>query len=366
MRRCLVIISISLIAASVSLSGQTGAPNGEWRTYGGDLGNTRYAPLDQINRNNFNKLEVAWRFKSDQLGGRPEYNYESTPLMVNGVVYVTAGSRRAVVALDAATGELLWTHKEFEGPRGESAPRKLSGRGLAYWTDGRGDNRVIYVTPGYQMLALNAKDGHPITSFGVNGIVDLKKDDDQVMDPIKGEIGLHATPVVAKNTVIVGAAHLPGGVPKSRQNEKGYIRGFDVKTGKRLWIFHTIPQLGEYGNDSWEKESWVYTGNAGVWSQMSVDEVLGLVYLPVELPTVDFYGGHRPGRGLFGESVVAVDFTTGKRKWHYQLVHHGIWDMDIPCAPILADLTVNGRAIKVVAQPTKQAYLYVFDRATGE
>src|SRR5215470_12126149 len=311
MRRSLVAVSISLIAAGVTLSGQSGAPNGEWRTYGGDLGNTRYAPLAQIDKDNFNKLEVAWRFKADQLGGRPEYNYESTPLMVGGTIYVTAGSRRAVVALDAKTG-------------------------------------------------------YPIQTFGKNGIVDLKLDDDQAMDLVKGEIGLHATPVVAKNVVIVGAAHLPGSSPKSRQNEKGYVRGFDVRTGKRLWIFHTIPQLGEVGNDTWERESWTYTGNAGVWAQMSVDEDLGLVYLPVELPTGDYYGGHRPGAGLFGETIVAVDFQTGKRKWHYQLVHHGIWDMDIPCAPILADLVVNGRTIKALAQPTKQGWVYVFDRATGQ
>ncbi len=358
-------IAFTLALAS-SASAQTGAKGGEWTTYGGDLGNTRYAPLDQINKDNFNKLEVAWRFKTDALGPRPEYNYESTPLMVNGVIYVTAGSRRAVVALDAATGELIWVHKEFEGPRGDSAPRKLSGRGLAYWTDGRNDSRIIYVTPGYQMLALDAKTGIPVPTFGRNGIVDLKQDDDQSMDLVKGEIGLHATPVVAKNVVIIGAAHLPGSSPRSRQNEKGYVRGFDVRTGKRLWIFHTIPQLGEFGNDTWEKESWVYTGNAGVWAQMSVDEDLGLVYLPVELPTGDYYGGHRPGSGLFGESIVAVDFQTGKRKWHYQLVHHGIWDMDIPCAPILADITVNGKTIKALAQPTKQGWVYVFDRATGQ
>jgi quinoprotein glucose dehydrogenase len=366
MRRVSLVVLVSLIAAGAGLRAQSGAPNGEWRTYGGDLGNTRYAPLDQINKDNFNKLEVAWRFKTDALGPRPEYNYESTPLMVGGVIYVTAGSRRAVVALDAATGEMMWMHAEREGPRGESAPRKLSGRGLAYWTDGRSDSRIIYVTPGYQMLALDAKTGAPVPTFGKNGIVDLKLDDDQTMDLVKGEIGLHATPVVARNVVIIGAAHLPGSSPKSRQNEKGFVRGFDVRTGKRLWIFHTIPQLGEFGNDSWEKESWVYTGNAGVWAQMSVDEDLGLVYLPVELPTGDYYGGHRPGAGLFGESVVAVDFTTGKRKWHYQLVHHGIWDMDIPCAPILADIVVNGRNIKALAQPTKQGWVYVFDRATGQ
>jgi quinoprotein glucose dehydrogenase len=364
MRRVSIVAFVLLIASSAFA--QTGAKGGEWTTYGGDLGNTRYAPLDQINKDNFNKLEVAWRFKTDALGPRPEYNYESTPLMVGGVIYVTAGSRRAVVALDAATGELIWVHKEFEGPRGESAPRKLSGRGLAYWTDGKSDSRVIYVTPGYQMLALDAKTGIPVPAFGKNGVVDLKLDDDQSMDLVKGEIGLHATPVVAKNVVIIGAAHLPGSSPKSYQNEKGYVRGFDVRTGKRLWIFHTIPQLGEFGNNTWEKESWVYTGNAGVWAQMSVDEDLGLVYLPVELPTGDYYGGHRPGAGLFGESIVAVDFTTGKRKWHYQLVHHGIWDMDIPCAPILVDIVVNGRTIKALAQPTKQAWVYVFDRATGQ
>ncbi len=309
---------------------------------------------------------MAWRFKTESLGPRPEYNYESTPLMVNGVLYTTAGSRRAVVALDAATGEMLWMHSEHEGKRGDAAPRKLSGRGLAYWTDGRNDSRILYVTPGYRLVALDAKTGALVSTFGKNGIVDLKLENDQVMDLVNGEIGLHAAPVVAKNVVIVGAAHLPGSAPKSRQNEKGYVRGFDVRTGKRLWIFHTIPQLGEFGNDTWERESWTYTGNAGVWAQMSVDEELGLVYLPVELPTGDYYGGHRPGAGLFGESVVAVDLQTGKRKWHYQLVHHGIWDMDIPCAPILVDITVNGRAIKAVAQPTKQGWVYVFDRATGQ
>jgi quinoprotein glucose dehydrogenase len=362
---CLV-LGLGLAGATIHLRGQQRPPNREWTTYGADLANTHYSPLDQITKDNFGKLQVAWRFKADAMGPRPEYNWESTPLMANGTIYVTAGSRRAVVALDAETGEMLWMHQEHEGPRGESAPRKLSGRGLAYWTDGRGDNRVLYVTPGYQLVALDAKTGHPVAGFGKNGIVDLKLEDDQAMDLVNGEVGWHATPVVTKNTVIIGAAHLPGGSPKSRQNEKGYIRGFDVRTGKRQWIFHTIPQLGEFGNDTWEKESWVYTGNAGVWGQISVDEELNTVYLPVELPTGDYYGGHRPGAGLFGESVVAVDLTTGKRKWHYQLVHHGIWDMDIPCAPILIDITVNGRAIKALAQPTKQGWLYVFDRITGQ
>jgi len=352
--------------AGASLIGQSGAAQGEWRSYGGDLGHMRYSPLDQINADNFGKLEIAWRFKTDSLGPRPEYQFESTPLMVKGVVYSTAGSRRAVVALDGATGELLWMHSENEGARGAAAPRQLSGRGLAYWSDGAADDRILYVTPGYRLIALNARTGVPVASFGERGVVDLKKDNDQEMDLITGEIGLHSTPTVAKNVVIVGAAHKTGGNPKSRRNEKGYVRGFDVRTGKRLWIFHTIPLPGEFGNDTWERDSWSYTGNTGVWAQISVDEELGLAYLPVEMPTGDYYGGHRPGNGLFGESLVAVDLQTGKRKWHFQFVHHGIWDHDLPCAPILADITVNGRTIKAVAQPSKQAWLYVLNRETGE
>jgi quinoprotein glucose dehydrogenase len=344
---------------------QSGAQDGEWRTYGGDLGNTRYAPLDQIGAANFNKLEIAWRFKTDNLGPRPETNLESTPLMVHGVLFSTAGTRRAVVALDAGTGELLWAHSEQEGRRADVAPRKLSGRGLAYWTDGR-EERILYVTPGYRLIALDAKTGSRISGFGTDGAVDLKLGDDQQIDPMNGEIGLHAAPVVAGDTVIVGAAHKAGDTPKSKTNVKGFVRGFDVRTGKRLWIFHTIPKPGEFGYDTWENDSADYTGNTGVWGQISVDEQLGMAYLPVELPTGDFYGGHRPGNGLFGESVVAVDLKTGQRKWHYQLVHHGIWDMDIPCAPMLVDITVDGRAIKALAQPTKQNFLYVFDRVTGQ
>ncbi|HEY6213706.1 MAG TPA: PQQ-binding-like beta-propeller repeat protein [Vicinamibacterales bacterium] len=352
--------------SAISLAAQSGARNGEWRSYGADTGNTRYSPLDQISAANFKDLQIAWRFKTESLGPRPEYQFESTPLMVGGIVYSTAGSRRDVVAMDAATGEMIWMHSEREGARGAAAPRQLSGRGLAYWSSNSGDSRIIYVTPGYRMVALDAKTGIPVDSFGDHGVVDLKKDDDQAIDPITGEVGLHATPVVAKDVVIVGAAHRSGGVPRSKTNVKGYVRGFDVRTGKRLWIFHTIPSPGEFGVDTWLKDSWAYTGNAGVWAQISVDEELGLAYLPVELPTGDYYGGHRPGNGLFGESLVAVDLRTGVRKWHYQLVHHGIWDMDIPCAPILADITVNGRAIKAVAQPSKQGFLYVFDRLTGQ
>ena len=364
-----VLASIALLLAlsstSVRVWGQSGTKNGEWPAYGGDLGHTRYAPLDQITAENFSRLEVAWRFKTDNLGPRREFNLESTPLMVKGRLYSTGGSRRAVVALDAATGEMLWTYSRDEGPRGAAAPRQLSGRGLAYWTDDK-QERILYVTPGYRLVALDARTGIPVPGFGQGGVVDLKLDFDQLIDLTTSPVGLHATPMVARDVVIVGAAHETGANPRSKANVKGYVRGFDVRTGKRLWIFHTIPRPGELGNDTWQKDSWSYSGNTGVWGQISVDEELGIAYLPVEMPTHDYYGGDSPGNNLFSESLVAVDLRTGQRKWHFQLVHHGLWDMDIPCAPILVDVTLDGRAIKAVAQPTKQAFLYVFDRVTGQ
>jgi quinoprotein glucose dehydrogenase len=253
-----------LLVCALPLLAQYGAKNGEWPTYGGDLGSTRYSALDQINAGNFKDLEVAWRFKTDNLGPRPEFNFQSTPLMVNGVIYSTAGTRRAVVALNARTGEMLWMHSENEGQREEKAPRKLSGRGLAYWTDGR-EARIYYVTIGYRLVALDAKTGVPVAGFGNNGVVDLRMDDDQEMDPVTADIGYHAAPVVARNVVLVGAAHSAGGNPPTgKKNVKGFVRGYDARTGKRLWIFHTIPMPGEFGINTWENDSWSYTGNTGV------------------------------------------------------------------------------------------------------
>ncbi len=362
---CIKLSWFLLVGLAQHATAQQGAPDGEWRTYGGDLGHTRYAPLDQIDASNFNRLELAWRFKTDSLGPNREFNFQSTPLMIDGVVYSTAGTRRAVVALDAGNGELLWIHRLDEGERGQVAPRQLSGRGLAYWESGD-DRRIIYVTPGYQMIALDARTGDPVESFGDGGIVDLKQNIDQNLDPLDNEIGLHATPIVAKDVVIVGAAHPTGANPTSARVTKGYVRGFDARTGERLWIFHTVPMRGEFGTESWLRGSNEYTGNTGVWAQISVDPVLETVYLPVEQATGDYFGSERPGDNLFAETLLAVDLNTGKRKWHYQLVHHGIWDMDIPCAPILFDAVVDGRTVKAVAQPTKQAFLYVFDRVTGQ
>lgn len=340
---------------------------GEWSSHTGDTKGSRYAPLEQITAANFGTLEVAWRFKTDALGPRPEFKLEGTPLMVGGVLYTTAGSRRAVVALDAATGELLWMHSEHEGERGAAAPRPLSGRGLAYWSDGK-DARILYTTPGYRLVALDAKTGAPVKSFGVNGVVDLKAtmDDPILPDLVTGEIGYQGAPVVARDVVIIGAAFREGGSPKSFRNNKGDIRGFDVRTGKKLWSFHTIPRKGEPGYDSWLEQSAEAAGNTGVWTQVTADEELGLVYLPVESPTGDYYGGHRPGNNLYGESLVCLDLRTGKKRWHYQIVRHPIWDFDLASAPILADVTIDGAARKVVALPTKQGILYVFDRVTGE
>ncbi len=356
-----------LLLMAGSARAQQGARAGEWSTYGGDLGHTRYAPLEQITADNFDELEVAWRFKTDNLGPVPEFRFQSTPLMVDGVLYSTGGSRRAVMALDAATGELLWVYSVDEGQRGAAAPRQLSGRGLAYWPgDGNNGARVVYVTPGYRLVALDAATGRPVPVFGDAGMVDLKQGNDQAVDLVTGEVGLHATPIVAGDVVVVGAAHRTGGNPRSRANVKGYVRGYDVRTGERLWIFHTIPRPGQFGRDTWLADSAVYTGNTGVWGQISVDVDLGLVYLPVEAATGDYFGANRPGDNLFAESLVAVDLYTGERRWHYQLVHHGIWDHDIPCAPILLDLTIDGELVKAVAQPTKQAFLYVFNRETGE
>ena len=356
------------VASLLSARAQTKAKpaDTEWRNYGGDPGNQRYAPLDQINAQNFNDLEIAWRFKPDALGNRPEYQFESTPLVIKGRLYTTAGSRRDAVALDAKTGELLWLHRYEEGERGALAPRQLSGHGVSYWTDGK-QERILYVTTGYRLIALDAKTGQRIAGFGEDGIVDLRKNDDQTMDLVHADIGLHSTPAIAGDVVIVGAAHESGNVPKTHTNVKGYVRGFDVRTGKRLWIFHTVPRKGEFGYDTWLKPEQTRTiGNTGCWAQISIDPELGLAYLPVELPTGDYNGQYRWGPGLFGESIVAVDIKTGKRRWHYQTVHHGLWDRDIPCAPVLVDIPVEGKIVKALAQPTKQAFLYVLNRVTGE
>ena len=342
---------------------------GEWPGYGGDAGHTRYSPLDQVDASNFGDLELAWRFRTDNLGPAPEFKLEGTPLMTGGVLYATGGTRRTVVALDAATGELLWMHREDEGERAAASPRRLSGRGLAYWTDGT-EARILYVTIGFRLVALDAATGARIAGFGRDGAVDLKTaafvGDGRRIDLVTGAMGSNATPTVARDVVIVGGTFADGAAPPTHNHIKGLVQAFDVRTGRRLWTFNTVPRPGELGADTWLGDSWGTNGNNGVWTQISADPELGIVYLPVESPTGDYYGGHRPGDNLFGESLVAVDLLTGQRLWHFQLVHHPIWGFDMASPPILADITVDGREIEAVAQPGKQAFLYVFDRVTGE
>ncbi len=351
-------------------AGQPSTKKGDWPYYFADAKGTRYSPQDQINASNFNQLEVAWHFKTDNLGARPEYKLEGTPLEINGVVYTTAGSRRAAIALDARTGELKWVHSEYEGHRAAIAPRQLSGRGLSYWTDGNGDERILYVTTGYRLVELNARTGMPIEAFGTGGIVDMKVGAvtgvNKQIDLETGELGLHTTPTVVKDVVIVGSSMKEGTQPETHDNTKGFARGYDVRTGKMLWQFNTIPKRGEFGYDTWLNNSAEVNGNTGVWTGITVDEELGQVYLPVEDPTSDQYGGHRPGKNLFGDSLVCVDLKTGKMKWYFQVAHHPIWDYDLSSPPILADINVNGQAIKAVALPSKESFLYVFDRVTGK
>ena len=354
-------------AGAVDLGG-TAAPaitgsNTEWRYYGGDAAGTKYSPLAQIDASNVNKLHIAWSWGAKNFGPAPEFNWEVTPLMVDGRLFLTAGTRRDVVSLNATTGETLWMYRLEEGPRGETVARR-NNRGLAYWSDGA-DERILLISPGYQLVALDARTGRPVPGFGKDGLVDLWEGLDRaVVKP--GEIGASSPAIVVRGVVVVGAALQAGVAPQSKRNVPGYIRGYDVRTGKRLWTFRTIPQPGEFGHDTWENGSWEYTGNTGAWGPLSADEELGYVYVPVETPTGDFYGGHRPGNNLFGESLVCLDARTGRRVWHFQLVHHGVWDWDPPTAPTLLDITVAGRRIKAVAQITKQSWVYVFDRVTGK
>ncbi len=341
---------------------QQGAKSGEWRSYAGEAGSTRYSPIDQINRDNFKNLQVAWSWKFDNFGGGTS---ETTPIMVDGVLYFTVGPRRNVVAANAGTGETLWTWRPDEGARFDQAPRKV-GRGVAYWTDGT-DTRIITVTPGFQLVALDAKTGIPVRNFGQEGSVDLFKQLDLTtsVDPT-GRIGNSSPPVISRDVIVIGPALTQGGTSPNKENVKGDVLAFDVRTGKKLWVFHTIPRKGEPGYETWLNGSAEYTGNTGVWGPFSADDELGYVYLNTESPTNDGYGGHRPGANLYSDSIVCLDIKTGKIVWYKQLIHHDIWDYDMPAHPILLDIRVDGRPVKAVVQMGKIAYAYVFDRTNGQ
>ncbi|MEE4361915.1 MAG: PQQ-binding-like beta-propeller repeat protein [Pseudomonadales bacterium] len=352
-----------LVAAAATA---LGAP-GEWPIYGGDAAHTRYAPLDQIDATNAGELEIVWRWTARNFGPNPLVRSATTPLMVGGKLFATAGVRRGAVAIDPGTGETLWTWRMDEGERLEKAPRPNPGRGLAWWSDGAGDDRVILVTPGYHMVALDASTGRPVEGFGEGGTVDLHEGHrTREGIPLTGTIGASSPPTVVGDVIVVGSAHHVGLRPPSRVNTPGDVRGYDVRTGALRWTFRTIPDAGEEGNESWLEDSWRYTGNAAVWAPISFDAERGWVYLPTEAATGDYYGGHRPGNNLYSSSLVCLDARTGRRIWHYQIIHHDIWDWDNPTAPILADLEIDGVPRQIVAQLTKQGFAYVFDRVTGE
>ena len=381
---------------------------GEWRFWGGDMWSTRYSPLDQINEQNFSKLTVKWQWNAGAFGA-DEY-YRTTPLYANGRLFTVASTRRVAVAIDPEVGEALWMWRMDEGIRWQKAPRQFAGRGLAYWTDGQTE-RLIVTTPGYHMASLDAKTGVPDPKFGKNGIVDLMEglgfpmvplavddpgplvisdaaparraklgetwnpktrtgaDGTVGIDPSLGQIGISSPAIVVNDVIIVGNSSIHGYYPIRLRNLPSYVRGFDVRTGKQLWKFNLVPEPGEFGADTWKSGSKPGTpglGKVDAWATYSADPELGLVYIPVGMGLMDEYGGHRPGDNLFANSLVAIDVKTGKRKWHYQMVHHDIWDYDTPMAPNLLDATVNGQRRKIVAQSTKQGWLYVFDRVTGE
>lgn len=369
--RLFLCLLLSTLIASPAAADRSGTEAGEWRYWGGDENSSRYSPLDQINADNIEDLEVAWRWRSDNYGPAPDYIYRTTPLYVKGRLYAVAGQRRAVVAIDPATGETLWMWRMTPNPRWEASTRKNYGKGVA-WAEVDGKDRLYVITPGYYMVALDPDTGQPIKSFGINGVVDLHLGlgdypvdaDRGVLD--SGDITSSSPPIIANGVIVVGNSHDRGYYPNKKENIPGHVRGYDVATGRMLWRFNVLPQEGEFGNDTWETDAWKYTGNISAWAPLSADSELGLVYIPTDTPTNDYYGGDRPGGNLFGTSLIALDIKTGKRAWHYQMVHHDIWNMDNPNAPKLMDLTVKGKRIPAVIETTKQGWVYAFNRKTGE
>jgi quinoprotein glucose dehydrogenase len=337
----------------------------DWRHYGGTPGSTKYSPLDQIHRGNVGALRMAWRWSSPDgaiVGANPAVQpgaYQDTPLAVGRRLY-TVTSLGIFAAIDAATGQTIWQYDPETWKAGRPANVGFVKRGLAYWTDGTNE-RILAGTHDAYLVSIDAKTGRLDPAFGTGGRADLV--DRLAFVQRVGNYAVTSAPAVVRNVVIVGAS-IADNAP-NKEHVRGDISGYDVRSGKRLWTFRSVPQPGELGHDTWEGNSAEFTGNTNVWSLMSVDEDLGYVYLPFGTPTNDYYGGHRPGANLFAESIVCLDATSGKRVWHFQGVHHGLWDYDFPAAPTLVDLTVDGKRIAALAQVSKQGFVYVFDRRTG-
>ncbi len=337
-----------------------------WTAWRGDLKGQAYSTAGLINGGNAGRLKIAWQWSGANQGPAPEMRNITTPLMVDGILYATAGLTRNVVALDAGTGETLWMWRPEEpAARFENAPRKGAGRGVSYWSDGK-STRIFTVTPGFYLVALDAKTGRPVQGFGAKGGVDLMRDLRNA--PTKGlpDIGSQSPPLVIGDTIIVGPAHLVSFRPRSASNVKGDVRAFDARTGKLLWSFRTIPQKGDPGYETWAAGTAEKAGNGGVWAPISADEETGAIFMAVEAGTSDLYGGARPGANAHTSSLVSLDAKTGKLRWAQQLVHHDIWDWDVPAIPILADLKTGPGIRKAVLQITKQGFVFAFDRNTGE
>ena len=357
---------------------QLGSVEGEWGSYASDAGSTKYTSLSEINRENFDKLEIAWAWTSidgeldleGMLGSDADDisfgRLQATPLMVEGVLYMITALNQ-VVALDATSGELLWSFDPQAYLSGYSiSPLGYHHRGVAYWSDGT-ESRILFATNDGYLHSLNANTGVPDAAFR-GGRIDMTdgipRADRELLD-YSGAVplGTVSPPIVVGDVLVVN--QITSNRPHYKERPPTWVRGYNIRSGQLIWTFHTIPQGGEFGVETWQEESWRYTGNGGVWTQMSADLELGYVYLPTEAPTNDYYGGHRPGDNLFTQSVVALNALTGERAWHFQMIHHGLWDYDTPAAPNLMNLTVDGREIRALAQVTKQGWAYVFDRATG-
>ena len=363
MYKRLVFGGICVFVFAGVVQAQQGAPgSGEWPHYAGDPGSTKCSGLTGISGSNVSAVKGGGRWASveTETGQRGIGSFKATPIMVGGVLY-TSTSVSQVVALDPATGETLWVYDPEAYKIGRPANSGFQHRGVDYWTDGTIE-RILIATGGRQLISIDAKTGKPDPNVGVNGMVDLTEGLGKEFNA--RFLGFNAPPVVCRDTIVLGSIITDGGSTKAMP--PGHIRGFDVRTGKQKWIFHTIPQAGEFGNDTWLNDSWTYSGNTNAWSMLSADEDLGYVYAPIGTPTSDWYGAERPGANLFAESLVCLNAETGERVWHFQMVHHGMWDYDLPAAPNLCDLEVDGKAIKAVAQVTKHGFTFVFDRKTGE
>ena len=372
---CVVWCAVTMLPAAAF--GQYGATDGEWRTYAGDQGSTKYSPLDQIDATNFNALQIAWRWQSadgtldldalrDQRTGVSIRGLQATPLMVDGTLYLSTAMYQAA-AIDAGTGDTVWVY-DPQVYLGGQPTHGYGSRGVAYWTDGQ-DERIFWGTSEGYLLGVDARTGLPAAGFGDNGRVDLTEG---IPRATRGDtnyqgrnlLGVKSPPVVLRDVVV--APTIISDFVVRKEAPPGWLKGIDARTGDTKWIFRTVPQADDFGADTWLNESWRYSGNVNVWPPMSADAETGYLYLPTGTPTSDYYGGHRPGDNLFAESIVAVDIETGQRMWHFQAVHHGVWDYDFPAAPNLIDITVDGRRIKAIAQVSKQGFTYVLDRVTGD